>query len=125
DFYGEAGNDVLVGRGGSDVLLGSAGDDFLNGGTGLDQLYGGAGADRCVFGKGDGSDLIFDFSVAEGDRLQVTASLAALASTPTGIVQRFGSMSGGSAVFDFGGGDRITLIGVNTLDGLWQAIQII
>ncbi len=124
-FYGEGGNDALVGRGGNDVLLGGAGDDFLNGGAGLDQLYGGAGADRFVFGRGDGSDLIYDFSAIAGDRVQVMASLATGAVTAADVVQLYGRMSGGVATLDFGAGDRVTLQGVNTLDGLWSAIQII
>ncbi len=124
-FYGQGGNDALVGRGGNDVLVAGAGDDFVNGGTGLDQMYGGAGADRFVFGKGDGADLILDFSLAEGDQIQCMAALFRTAQSPSAIVQQYGSLSGGNAVLDFGSGDKVTLVGVSTLSGLWQAIQII
>ncbi|MFM2391330.1 MAG: hypothetical protein RLZZ437_2885 [Pseudomonadota bacterium] len=124
-FYGEAGDDVLAGRAGNDTLSGGSGNDFLNGGTGLDQLYGGAGADRFVFARGDGADLIFDFSFAEGDRLQISAAMVARGVNPTGVIQRYGSVQGGNATLDFGNGDRVSLVGVSGLDGLWQAIQII
>jgi serralysin len=117
---------VLVGRGGNDVLFGGAGDDFINGGTGLDRLYGGLGADRFVFGNGDGPDIVQDFWRGQGDRLQFTAGLVGdRGISAVELVQRYGAVTGGSVVLDFGGGDRITLLGVNSLDGLWQSIQII
>ena len=50
---GFAGNDVLDGRGGIDILTG---------GSGNDTLYGGAGQDTYHFNRGDGSDVIDDFS---------------------------------------------------------------
>jgi hypothetical protein len=41
------------------------------------------------------------------------------------VVERYGSVSGGSVVLNFGGSDRVILLGVTSLDGLWQSIQII
>ncbi|MGL4320042.1 MAG: calcium-binding protein, partial [Paracoccaceae bacterium] len=125
-FSGDVGNDVLVGRGGNDVLFGGAGDDFINGGKGIDRLYGGLGADRFVFGNGDGPDFVHGFLRGQGDRLQFTAGLVGERDMSAfELVQRFGSVLGGSVVLNFGGGDRVTLHGVNSLDGLWQSIQII
>lgn len=45
DFYGGAGNDVLIGRGQPDYLDGGAGNDKIVGGAGKDDLYGGPGND--------------------------------------------------------------------------------
>ena len=66
-LYGGAGNDILYGQGGNDFLIGGAGDDIL---------FGGAGADTFVWQKGDfGKDVIKDFSVAEGDTLDLSSLL--------------------------------------------------
>jgi Ca2+-binding RTX toxin-like protein len=57
---GEAGNDVLSGGAGHDTLDGGKGNDRLAGGSGRDELRGDTGADTYEFGRGDGSDIIFD-----------------------------------------------------------------
>ncbi len=66
---GGAGNDYLVGGGGDDTLIGGEGNDTLRGwdendvligGAGNDYLIGGWGADTYRFGRGDGSDVIYD-----------------------------------------------------------------
>ena len=59
----------LSGRKGDDTLIGGAGDDVLRGGIDDDRLIGGSGADRFVFSQGQ--DLIRDFSVVEGDIIEV------------------------------------------------------
>jgi len=89
---GGPGDDILFGGAGNDVLEGGAGDDHLFGGTGDDILYGGAGANVLVGGAGAdifrlgtpgayggalvgatgpdaGPDIVVDFSLAGGDRL--------------------------------------------------------
>jgi Ca2+-binding RTX toxin-like protein len=77
--YGGAGNDVLVGGALDDTLVGNAGNDALVGYGGRDTLAGGAGADRFLYGSvgqspaGAGSDLILDFSHADGDRIELAA----------------------------------------------------
>jgi hypothetical protein len=71
---GLGGDDTLEGGAAGDRLYGDAGNDRLVGGAGPDFLTGGTGADRFVFlGLGDRRDAILDFSVAEGDRLDVAA----------------------------------------------------
>lgn len=75
-LYGEDGNDLLIGDGGDDTLFGDVGTDTLVGGAGRDFLFGGADADLFVFADGDLSsvsdpDWIFDFSQAQGDRIDV------------------------------------------------------
>jgi Ca2+-binding RTX toxin-like protein len=68
---GDGGADILRGAKGNDILSGGARDDILDGGKGQDRLTGGAGADLFVFAPGDGSDEITDFSVADGDRIDL------------------------------------------------------
>jgi Ca2+-binding RTX toxin-like protein len=76
-FFGLAGDDVLNGVDQSDKLYGGDGDDTLFGGAGADLLVGGAGADIFKYNSiGDGatttaaSDMILDFSSAQGDKIQ-------------------------------------------------------
>ncbi|WP_346330246.1 immunoglobulin-like domain-containing protein [Pseudomonas sp. AFG_SD02_1510_Pfu_092] len=69
---GGKGNDILIGGLGKDTLLGGEGNDILLGGKGDDTLTGGSGADTFVWKSGDtGSDVIKDFKVAEGDRIDL------------------------------------------------------
>ncbi len=77
-IYGRNGNDMLDGRGGSDRLYGGNGDDILAGGAGVDLLYGQSGADTFVFKaiyEYSNSDNVQDFSVAEGDKLDISLML--------------------------------------------------
>ncbi|WP_430962790.1 immunoglobulin-like domain-containing protein, partial [Pseudomonas juntendi] len=71
-LFGQGGNDTLNGGKGNDILLGGTGNDTLIGGEGNDILIGGSGADTFVWKAGDiGSDVIKDFKVAEGDRIDL------------------------------------------------------
>lgn len=85
---GGAGDDVLVGNAlanrldggaGHDRLQGDAGNDTLVGGVGNDTLTGGLGAD--VFAVGQGVDVVIDAQTAQGDRIDVSAFLAARGET--------------------------------------------
>ena len=74
---GGNGNDILIGQEGNDTLIGGAGDDILWGGSGNDILWGGTGADTFLFTSMDeGVDTIKDFSVTEGDKLDISNILA-------------------------------------------------
>lgn len=69
-LYGGTGDDVIDGKAGGDLIYGGDGDDLIAGGDSADRLWGGSGADGFVFRGGDrGSDVICDFSDAEGDYL--------------------------------------------------------
>lgn len=86
---GRAGDDTLLGGAGNDTLLGGAGADVLEGGAGRDVLAGGAGADVFRFRAPDdagraflvpgadaaglGPDVVADFSLAEGDKIDLSA----------------------------------------------------
>lgn len=70
--YGGTGNDTLTGGLGDDKLWGSIGDDSLAGGSGSDFLFGGLGADTFRLDSATGIDHIKDFSVADGDILDIS-----------------------------------------------------
>ena len=69
-FYGQNGNDTLVGGIGDDDLEGGGDNDTIRGNDGGDGLYGGSGADSAT--GGDGSDTFYagsgddDFSGGSG-----------------------------------------------------------
>jgi Ca2+-binding RTX toxin-like protein len=61
-IHGEEGSDTLLGGQDGDILLGEAGTDVLKGDRGDDTLTGGSGGDRFDLRRGDGSDIITDFT---------------------------------------------------------------
>ena len=80
DIQGKPGNDTVEGLGGDDVLRGGRGadrvdggdgDDWVSGDRGDDILKGGAGADIFHSFIDAGTDQVLDFSVAEGDRIEM------------------------------------------------------
>jgi peroxidase len=135
-LYGDNGHDWLNGGSGDDFLIGGDGNDVITGGAGSDTMSGGSGADRFVFSdladsNGTSShDLIFDFSAAEGDRLDLSGIDAWLSNGDQSFV--FIGSSGfsglrGEVRFDAGllqantGGDlsadlQVDLLGVNQLN---------
>ena len=64
-IYVFAGTNVVRGGLGNDYISGGHGDDSVHGGADDDVLSGGGGRDTFVFGPGDGSDVIEDFSGEE------------------------------------------------------------
>ena len=110
---GDNNNNHLFGLSGNDTLDGGGGNDRLDGSLGSDRETGGAGNDTFIFRPFDGRDRVTDFSTA-GDRLDLrTYNFAGLAD-----VLSHASQSGADTLFDFGGGDQVTLLGVlkSTLD---------
>ena len=108
---GDSGNNRLIGNTGKDTLTGGAGNDFLEGGDGNDSLTGGGGNDSLIGGLGadkfvftslaqGGIDVIQDFSIAEGDKVQINA--ARFSATPLNQFN-YNSLSGnlslGGSVF--------------------------
>jgi Ca2+-binding RTX toxin-like protein len=74
ELQGTEADEVLLSGSGDDILVGGGGDDILIGGAGDDLLSGGSGADTFVWQAGDqsgGVDTITDFSLAEGDALDL------------------------------------------------------
>ena len=107
---GGEGNDIVRGGQDNDVLGGWSGDDFMSGDRGNDTLTGGTGADTfSTFGEA-GIDLIRDFNIAEGDRIQ-------LAPGTVYTVEQVGA----NAVINMVGGGQVILeaIQMNSLTGNW------
>jgi Ca2+-binding RTX toxin-like protein len=104
EVSGGDGNDTVWGREGNDTLFGGNGDDRLYGGDGNDILSGSAGADRFVFAAGDDADIIADFE--DGiDTLDLSDfGFASAAEALARAIE-----TGGDVVFDFGGGDVLTV----------------
>jgi Ca2+-binding RTX toxin-like protein len=72
DFVsGDKGDDVVRGGQGDDSVAGGDGNDFLSGDLGSDTMTGGAGADTFHSFAGAGLDVVTDFSLAEGDRVEL------------------------------------------------------
>ncbi len=99
---GEAGDDLVRGGQGADVLLGGEGRDWLSGDRADDTLTGGAGADIFhTFGEA-GLDRVTDFSLADGDRVQIDPGVA------WSVAQ-----IGADVVVTMDGGGRLVLAGVS------------
>ncbi len=73
NLSGAGGADALSGLAGNDSLLGGSGDDSLNGGLGRDRMTGNGGADTFVSDSVAAArgDKITDFSLADGDRIDL------------------------------------------------------
>jgi Ca2+-binding RTX toxin-like protein len=117
--YGNLGNDTCEGGDGADVVRGGqdndlvsggAGNDFVSGDKGDDTMTGGAGADLFhTFGDA-GIDRVLDFSLAQGDRVQLDPG-----------TQFTVSQIGADTVINMTGGGQMTLVGVtmSTLTPGW------
>ncbi len=75
NLSGAEGADTLIGGNGDDILDGVGSADTLTGGDGNDTLTGGTGADRFAYtDSNQGVDTITDFTTAELDFIQISAS---------------------------------------------------
>ena len=90
-IFGGVGNDNLLGGTGADILRGGRGSDVVRGGAGADKLFGDGGHDTLIGDNGADTmvgrtggdvfvlsealagDVIADFDIAEGDRIDVGA----------------------------------------------------
>jgi len=111
------GNDILLGMAGDDLLIGGRGRDVLQGGKGQDELWGDGGRDSFLFNKGDGKDTIFDFEKRE--TVLLTGLLPPVSITsltlPSGL---------GGTLIDFGSGDSLTFVGLESSDLLIRSGMI-
>ena len=98
------GDDVLRGGRGNDLVSGGKGEDWISGDFGDDTLSGGPDADIFYFAPGFGNDLVTDFSIAEGDRVQLPPSVAYTL-----------RQQGPDTILELTGG-RLTLRGVRAAD---------
>lgn len=124
NVIGTAVGDTLSGNEVANTLEGRDGDDVLCGRGGDDTLVGGRGADRFVFVRGAEGDVIHDFAPGEGDTLALARDLIASGLDAQGVVRDYARIENGTVVLDFGLDDQITLVGVNSVAGLWAGIMI-
>ena len=116
-IQGGNGDDEFRGADGNDLIFGRLGNDIVDGGAGDDSLTGGNGADTFVFADGYGADQVSDFIVGS-DKLQLDSGLWSGTLTEAEVVSQFASISGGDVIFNFGGGDALTLLGLTSTAGL-------
>ncbi|WP_137700451.1 calcium-binding protein [Marimonas lutisalis] len=109
------GNDRVEGGDLDDIILAGRGQDLINGGTGADQISGGFGADTFYYLDGDEADVVSDFETDAGvDMLMLDAQLwGGGAKTAAQVLTDHANVVGTDLVFDFGGGDTMTLLGVD------------
>jgi Ca2+-binding RTX toxin-like protein len=100
----------LEGRGGADNISGLNGADTIIGGAGNDTQSGGAGNDTFEFASGFGADRITDF--VEGAGVADVIRLVGLGASFDTFAEVIGAASqvGGDVVFNFGGGNTITVV---------------
>ncbi|AUH66662.1 hypothetical protein CX676_20390 (plasmid) [Paracoccus zhejiangensis] len=103
-LIGNSGRDALHGRAGNDLLSGGNGNDLLNGGSGSDVAVGGSGADTFVFARGHDRFAVNDFQ----DDLD-NLDLRAFNFSSTSAAMSRASQQGHDVLFDFGGGDVLTV----------------
>jgi alginate O-acetyltransferase complex protein AlgJ len=99
---GGPGDDVERGGRGADLIYGGPGDDWLSGDRGSDTLWGGQGADIFHSFADAGIDRVMDFSVVEGDRVELEPGTAYAV-----------RQAGLDTVIDLKGGAQVTLVGVD------------
>ena len=94
----------------ANIIIGNSGNNIIEGGAGSDTLSGGGGHDTFIFRLGFGADVVTDFTAGAGvnDILEVhSATITNLAS-----VLSHATDTAAGVVIDFGGGDTLTLTGV-------------
>src|SRR5689334_10443670 len=84
------------------IVMGGAGAQQIYGGGGQDVLVGGAGADTFIIVKGDGNDVIQDFSPSQGDVVRLTAGYSSFAQVQAHLTQ-----VGADVKLDLGGTDGL------------------
>lgn len=99
----------LVGTSSGEMLIGNDNANFLSGGGGDDALVGGGDSDW--FAVGVGNDTIMDFTSGDVVDLSAVAGLDTFAE-----LLAMGLQSGAHTVFDFGGGNSLTLRNVDMGD---------
>ena len=110
EFVAGGGGDVVKGGNGQDTLRGGDGNDTLDGGKGPDILFGGPGNDVFVFADGSGADQIRDYAAGKD-----IVDLTDFGFGSKSAARAFADVSNGNVIFDFGGGDVLTISGAGDL----------
>lgn len=109
-LYGGADRDYLFGGDGNDKIYGQSGNDKIDGGRGFDKLYGGSGRDEFNMGHRMGTDQVYGFNVHQ-DKLNVGSHFNNMQQVYN---HAYDTRSG--TVINFGGGDKVLLVGVSLDD---------
>lgn len=120
---GGAGADKLYGDGANDTLLGGDATDLLLGGAGNDQLYGQAGTDTFQFAPAFGADIVMDFQNNQ-DTLKLDDAIWGGGKSASDVVAQYARVVGTDTVFDFGGGNTITVKNVTSTSVFLDDITI-
>ena len=110
NLIGDEEDNYLIGGKGKDTLNGGDNDDILWGGKGNDTLIGGFGADTFVFRAGEGNDVISDYSIEDGDVLQILDKKGKEISNP---IKKY-SFDDDGLTLSIKGGGKLILTGIST-----------
>ena len=108
---GGQGLDTLYGDSGNDTIVGGEAGDTLYGNNGNDQLYGQSGGDTFVFSGALGNDRVRDF-VNDVDTLKFDDAIWGGGKSVAQVVAQYAKVVGSDTVFDFGGGNKVTVSGI-------------
>lgn len=130
-LYGDDGNDIIYGWTGNDTIYGGAGNDDIVGEAGADTLYGGAGADKFWYLNMDAGkhvDTIKDFSVAQGDQLELSELLDGHYNATQDAINDFvfSRVVNGSTIISVdlnGSGNAANAVDIAKLEGLSTTLQ--
>ncbi|MFK7754847.1 MAG: M10 family metallopeptidase [Sedimentitalea sp.] len=121
---GGGSNDILMGGNGRDIIRGGNGGDRIEGGLQDDVLIGNNGADKFIFSGTIDRDVIKDF-VKGTDELHLEDTLWTGTLSRAQVLNQFSQVISGDLVFDFGGGETITLEDISSKSGMAQDIVLI
>lgn len=113
-LYGADVAETIRALGGKDKIFAGDGGDTIEGGAGRDLLWGEAGADIFKFSNKNGMDDIKDFSLADGDRIDLSG-VSAISSYADLIDNHFFSYQG-DAYIKISNGNDILVVGVDAAD---------
>ena len=109
NLEGSRHGDLLFGDDAANRLFGAGGNDRLYGRKGDDVLKGGTGADVFVFARNGDRDRVIDFE-NDLDTIQIDRDFAGVSTAADALARA--RQVGADVVFDFGGGDVLTVEGV-------------
>ena len=99
----------VIGGAGNDTLTGNDVNNVIDGGAGSDILTGGLGRDTFVYKSNYGADVVADFSIAQGDVVNLAGNASV---TSYADLLAHARQTANGTVFDFGSGQTLTLANV-------------
>src|ERR1700710_251013 len=97
-----------AGNAGDNIVQGGAGSQQIYGGGGQDVLIGGAGAETFIIIKGQGHEVVQDFTPSDGDVVRLSAGYTTFAQVQPHLAQ-----SGADVKLDLGGGEGLIFRNLN------------